>query len=121
MRSLLASRVVSVLASVLSLSGSLHAGDHTTSARLIPSPEPGWSQFRGPRRDGICDETGLLKSWPASGPKLLWQTNGVGHGYSAPIITGDRMYLKGETNKELRIYCLDLGGRKIWESPNGRV
>jgi outer membrane protein assembly factor BamB len=110
---------VSALAPVLLLSGSLRAGDNSTPARLIPSPEPGWPQFRGPRRDGICDETGLLKSWPASGPKLLWQTNGVGHGYSAPIITGDRMYLAGETNKELRIYCLDLGGRKIWESPNG--
>ena len=120
MRSLLASRVVSGLASVLLLSGSLHASDNSSLARLIRSPEPGWPQFRGPRRDGICDETGLLKSWPAGGPKLLWQTNGVGRGYSAPIITGDRMYLAGQTNKELRIYCLDLGGRKIWESPNGR-
>ena len=120
-RWLLASRLVSALAPALLLSGSLHAGDNSSTARLIPSPEPGWPQFRGPRRDGICDETGLLQSWPANGPKLLWRTNGLGHGYSAPIITCDRMYLAGETNKELRIFCLDLGGRKVWESPNGRA
>ena len=112
---------MSVLAPVLLLSGSLHAGENSTAAGLIASPEPGWPQFRGPRRDGICDETGLLKSWPASGPKLLWQTNGLGNGYSAPIITGGRIYLAGETNKELRISCLALGGRKVWESPNGRA
>jgi len=82
---------VSALAPVLLLSGSLHAGENSTAAGLIASPEPGWPQFRGPRRDGICDETGLLKSWPASGPKLLWQTNGLGNGYSAPIITGGRI------------------------------
>jgi len=63
----------------------------------------------------------LLKSWPVGGPNLLWQANGLGYGYSAPIISGDRIYLAGETNKELRIYCLDLGSRKVWESPNGRA
>ncbi len=116
-----ASRVVSGLALVLLFANPLHAGENSTTVGLIASPEPGWPQFRGPRRDGICDETGLLKSWPSSGPKLLWQTNGLGHGYSAPIITHDRMYLAGETNKELRIFCLDLRGRKVWESPNGRA
>jgi outer membrane protein assembly factor BamB len=116
-----ASRLSSAIAPLFLLSGSLHAGDNSATARLIPSPEPGWPQFRGPRRDGICEEKGLLKSWPATGPKLLWQTSGLGHGYSGPIITHDRIYLAGETNKELRILSLDLGGRKIWESPNGRA
>ena len=40
---------------------------------LIASPEPGWPQWRGPRRDGISDEKGLLASWPEGGPKLLWK------------------------------------------------
>src|SRR5437870_1821082 len=31
-----------------------------------------WPQWRGPKRDGVSKETGLLKSWPAGGPKLLW-------------------------------------------------
>ena len=37
---------------------------------LIASPEPGWPQWRGPRRDGISDETGLLASWSDGGPEL---------------------------------------------------
>ena len=32
-----------------------------------------WPQWRGPRRDGVSQETGLLKEWPRGGPKLLWR------------------------------------------------
>ncbi len=120
-RRLLACRIMSALAFAFLLSGSLHAGEKITTAPAIRSREPGWPQFRGPRRDALCDETGLLKSWPAGGPKLLWQTNGVGYGYSAPIFTRNRMYLAGETNKELHIFCLDLNGKIVWESTNGRA
>src|SRR5687767_5611051 len=45
-----------------------------------------WPQWRGPRRDGISRETGLLKQWPAEGPKLLWQQKEIGGGYSTPAI-----------------------------------
>jgi len=37
-----------------------------------------WPQFRGPNRDGKSSETGLLQSWPASGPALLWEVDGLG-------------------------------------------
>ncbi|MFN3486986.1 MAG: polyvinylalcohol dehydrogenase, partial [Planctomycetota bacterium] len=47
----------------------------------IPSPEPGWPQWRGPRRDGISGETGLLPRWPAEGPRLLWKAEGLGRGW----------------------------------------
>ncbi len=120
-RTLLASWLVAALAPVVLLSGRLHAAEDSDHACLIASSEPGWPQFRGPRRDGVCDETGLLNSWPATGPNLLWRTVGLGRGYSAPIMARGRMYLAGETNKELHIFCLDFGGRKIWQSPNGRA
>src|SRR4051812_23351552 len=32
-----------------------------------------WPNWRGPRFDGISRETGLVKSWPADGPKLAWK------------------------------------------------
>ncbi len=89
-------------------------------AQLIPSPAPGWPQWRGPRRDGICDEVGLLEQWPAEGPRLVWQTNGLGRGYSAPVIVGDRLFLAGDVGDELRIFALDLAGRQLWQRPNGR-
>ena len=31
-----------------------------------------WPQWRGPNRDGISKETGLLKQWPADDPPLAW-------------------------------------------------
>ncbi len=51
---------------------------------LVPSPEPGWPQWRGRRRDGVSRETGLLPSWPRGGPKRLWKASGLGRGYSSP-------------------------------------
>jgi len=43
-----------------------------------------WHQWRGPQRNGISQETGLLKEWPKEGPKLLWQVKNIGSGYSTP-------------------------------------
>ena len=31
-----------------------------------------WPQWRGPDRNGISPETGLLKTWPKAGPPLAW-------------------------------------------------
>jgi outer membrane protein assembly factor BamB len=102
-------------------SGLGSAGDTgSVGARLVASPENGWPQWRGPRRDGICEETGLLQHWPEGGPPLLWKTNGLGRGYSAPVMTGERLYLAGEVEDELRIFALDLQGRPLWAAPNGR-
>ena len=42
-----------------------------------------WPQWRGPNRDGISSETGLLESWPKGGPPLLWKIQGLGEGYAA--------------------------------------
>jgi len=44
----------------------------------------------------------------------------LGRGYSAPIIVGDRLFLAGDVGNELRLFALDLSGRKLWEKPNGR-
>lgn len=80
-----------------------------------------WAQWRGPRRDGVCDETGLLQQWPEGGPKLLWKSGDLGRGYCAPIVVGNRIYLTGEAGQELRIFALDLDGKPVWTSPNGRA
>ncbi len=58
----------------------------------VAQSNPGW---RGPARDGIYPETGLLKSWPAEGPEQLWSTSGTGKGYSSPVIAGDKIYITG--------------------------
>lgn len=88
-------------------------------ARLIASPEPGWPQFRGPRRDGICDERGLLGEWPENGPRQLWSAGNLGRGFSSPVISGGRLFITGDVDGELRIFALELTGRPLWEGVNG--
>src|SRR5213593_4829358 len=51
-----------------------------------------WPQWRGPNRDGVCRETGLLKSFPAEGLKVRWRVP-VGWGFSSPVIARGRVYL----------------------------
>ena len=87
---------------------------------LITSPEPGWPQWRGPRRDGISDEKDLLQSWPEGGPKLLWKIDGIGAGWSCPIIVGQRIYITGDVGEDLVIFALNLNGEVQWKIKNGR-
>jgi len=93
---------------------------NTPSEGLIASPESGWPQWRGPRRDGISQEKGLLPSWPQDGPKLLWKTDGLGKGWSSPIIVGERVYITGDVGEDLVIFALDHAGAIQWQVRNGR-
>jgi len=85
----------------------------------IASPDPGWPQWRGPRRDGRSLETNLASSWPEAGPPRLWTATNLGRGYSAPIISDGRIYLAGDVGRELHLFALDLEGRLLWRATNG--
>lgn len=89
------------------------------SAELIRSTEPDWPQFRGPKRDGVSEEKGLLQSWPSEGPKLIWKAPNLGRGFSAPIVVQDRVYITGDVGDELHIFALDLAGKLVWKATNG--
>ena len=82
-----------------------------------------WPQWRGPQRDGVSHETGLLKEWPKDGPKQIWKVDDVGSGYSTPAVVGDRIYLLG--NKGLDdefVAALDVkDGSKVWSTSLGKV
>jgi outer membrane protein assembly factor BamB len=82
-----------------------------------------WPQWRGPNRDGISTETGLLKQWPAGGPKLVWQVKDLGDGYSAPAVVGDRLYdisSKGDDNEFVQALST-RDGSKLWSTRIGGV
>ena len=53
------------------------------------------SEWRGPDRSGIYNESGLLKKWPANGPALLWEAENMGDGYSSATVTSDAVYVTG--------------------------
>ncbi len=67
---------------------------------VVVSFAANWPQWRGPERSGISKETGLLREWPKEGPKLLWQVNNVGRGYSTPAVVGERLYLLSNEGME---------------------
>lgn len=67
-----------------------------------------WPQYRGPRRDDVSTETGLLKTWPADGPPLAWTYSDLGVGYSGPAIVGDRLYTIGARGEKEFLIALDL-------------
>ena len=80
-----------------------------------------WPQWRGPNRDGISAETGLLSAWPSGGPKAVWKINGLGAGYSSFSIVNGRMYTQGQRGNQEFVMALDVKtGNKIWETPTSR-
>ncbi|HUQ91051.1 MAG TPA: PQQ-binding-like beta-propeller repeat protein, partial [Bryobacteraceae bacterium] len=81
-----------------------------------------WPQWRGNNRNGISPETGLLKSWPAGGPKQVWKTTGLGEGYSAFSVVKDRLFTQGQHDNQEFVMAFDVAtGKKVWETPAGAV
>src|ERR1043166_3417384 len=105
-------RLTSIIFSVLGL---LLASAHVFGAD--------WPQWRGPNRDGISKETGLLKTWPKEGPKLRWEVKDIGSGYSTPAVVGDRLYLMGNEGLEKEfVQALAVkDGQRVWRTPLGKV
>ena len=86
----------------------------------IALSEP-WSQFRGPNRDGQSTETGLLKSWPAGGPKQLWISEvDMGIGYSSPAVTKDAIYVTGVFDADGYVLALTHDGKSKRKTKYGR-
>lgn len=87
-------------------------------------PAADWPQWRGPNRDGVCQETGLLMEWPKDGPKLLWETSSLGPGYSTVSIANGTLYTMGDGEQNGKkaqfIYAYDLKTQKrLWAAAVG--
>jgi outer membrane protein assembly factor BamB len=87
---------------------------------VMPAAADDWPQWRGPNRTDVSGETGLLKSWPASGPKLLWTYKDAGNGFSAPAVVGNRFYTLGTEGGSECAIALDADtGKEIWKTKYG--
>jgi outer membrane protein assembly factor BamB len=102
---------------VLVLSGALLTLT-ALAALAIPSGPGDWPQWRGPDRNGLSKETGLLKSWPQGGPRLLWKTSGLGGGYSTISVARGRLYTMAYQGEQEVVECRSAAdGKPIWTSP----
>ena len=79
-----------------------------------------WPQWRGPRRDGVSAERGLLKAWPQGGPPLAWKVGGAGEGFSSFAVAQGRLYTLGARGEREYVMAFDIAtGKRVWEAPNG--
>jgi outer membrane protein assembly factor BamB len=80
-----------------------------------------WPQWRGPNRDGVSSETGLLTEWPAGGPRVLWSIAGLGEGYSSLAVAGGRIYTQGQRGTQEFVMAFDVKtGVRLWETATGQ-
>jgi len=92
------------------------------SAEVAAQAGGNWPQWRGPNRDGISTETGLLKQWPADGPPLVWKTTGAGNGYSSLAVANGRIYTMGVRGNREYVIAFDVAtGKQAWATAHGGV
>jgi outer membrane protein assembly factor BamB len=93
----------------------------TAFASLALAVPNDWSQWRGPNREDISHETGLLKSWPEGGPKLTWKVAGIGTGYSGVSVVGSHIFTMGDMGDASYALALNVAdGKIIWKSRVGK-
>jgi outer membrane protein assembly factor BamB len=81
-----------------------------------------WPQWRGPNRDAISKDTGLLKEWKAGGPPLAWQASGLGTGFSSLSMANGRLFTMGDVDGAQHVIALDqASGKPLWKARVGGV
>src|SRR5690242_2131291 len=95
---------VALLAAFLALAG----GDRDARA-------DDWPQWRGPQRNAVSAETGLLRSWPESGPRLAWKASDLGTGYASVVVRRGRVFTIGKQGSDVVVTALDAStGSRAW-------
>jgi outer membrane protein assembly factor BamB len=114
----------SVYISPIFANGVLYVGSSRTLYAIAQSdaaPQAGktagghWPQWRGPNRDNISTETGLLDQWPEGGPPLVWQVKGLGEGIHPVSVADGRIYTLGSQGRDEYVVALDeQTGNLLW-------
>lgn len=98
--------------------GRLFAGSFVciSLAGATSAADRDWPQWRGPNRDGRAAQQNLLKSWPENGPKIAWEFDQAGFGYSAVAIDNGKLFTQGKIDNRTVAICLNVNtGNKIWQ------
>ena len=79
-----------------------------------------WPQWRGPDRNGVSKESGLLKQWPSSGPARLWMNSSLGAGYGSISVNGNRIYVQSLIGRQSTVASLNRAdGKLVWSKVLG--
>ncbi len=78
-----------------------------------------WPQWRGPNRDAVSLETGLLEEWPEDGPAVLWRIP-VGPGFSSVSVSAGKLYTLWDEKGKQYLFGLDAStGKELWRQELG--
>jgi len=81
-----------------------------------------WPQWQGPDRTRMSKETGLLKEWPAGGPRVIWSANNLGTGYGSMAVAGDRVFVQGARGSNSVVIALNRAdGKEVWAKSLGPI
>src|SRR6266404_4576737 len=90
-------------------------------AAEVKLPSADWPQFRGPNRDDLSSDKGLLKEWPKDGPPQVWKATGIGSGFSSVAVAGDKVFTMGNKDGSCHVYAIDREtGKNLWSTKVGR-
>ena len=79
------------------------------------------AQWRGPERNGIYPDSGLLKVWPEGGPELVLTIKDIGKGYSSAVATEALIFVTGLKDTLDMLMAFDHKGVLVWERSFGRA
>ena len=81
-----------------------------------------WPQFRGPNRNDVSTDSGLLKQWPEAGPASVWIFKTAGQGYSGPAIVGGKLFTMGSREGKEQLLAIDAeSAKELWSAEIGGV
>jgi len=87
----------------------------------VSIPDQAISEWREEDRTGLSAEKGLLKQWPAEGPRLIWSNTELPKGHSSVTFGNNTIYLTGNDDKNDILVALDPYGKIKWKTPYGRM
>ena len=79
-----------------------------------------FSHWRGPDRNGIYPETGLMEKWPDGGPELLWHYDELGPGHGSAAVTDSFIYVSGVEEEFGFVVAFDYHGQIRWKTRYGK-
>jgi outer membrane protein assembly factor BamB len=78
------------------------------------------AQWRGPSRDGIYKESGLLKKWPDNGLKMMWHFDELGEGHTSASVTKAGVFTTGMINGTGFVFAFGNDGKLLWKKEYGK-
>lgn len=75
-----------------------------------------WPQYLGPNRNSTSTQKNILRSWPETGPEVIWTVD-LGKGYGGPAVKDGKIYLLDRDDEKGDVMrCFDLNsGTELWK------